>query len=106
MANRKYISYPAEYPRTKELHTSVTAAFVTLLSPASWESDVGLGRFVDTIGCNDSGVFSGVFAFKEKNLRNSTRCIDPIKLKKVLEGRLGVAWQNLGETPWRSYTNY
>lgn len=80
------------------MRTCVTTAFVTLLGPASWEGDVGLGRLVDRIVRNGGGVFSRVFAFKEKDLRNSTRCVDPIELEKLLEGGLGLRWRNLRET--------
>lgn len=88
------------------MHTSVTTTFVTLLGPASWESDVGLGRLVNHVICNGSGVFSGVFSFKEKDLGNSTGCVDPIELEKLLEGGLGLTWENQRETPWGGDANH
>ena len=91
---------------TGELRTGVTAAFVTLLGPTSWEGNVGLRRPVDPIIRNRSNLFSWVLAFKEENLCNSTWCIDPIELEKLLEGRLGLTCRDLGEASWRYDTNH
>lgn len=67
---------------------------------------MGLERLVDPVICNGSDVFSGVLAFKKKDLRNGTRCIDPIELEKLLEGRLGLGWGDLRETPRRGDANH
>ena len=62
-------------------------------------------RAIDPISCNGRGVFSGVLSFKKEYLCNGTRRFDPVELEELLERRLGLAWQNLGEVPWRGDTN-
>ena len=76
----------------KRSRTGITTAFVTLLGPTTWEGDMGLGRLVNPIGCNGSGVFFRVLALKKEDLRNSARCSNPVELEKLLERRLGLVW--------------
>jgi hypothetical protein len=84
MAGRDYVTYCRGYSETEGLRTSITTAFVTILGSTSWESHVGLGRLVDPVIGNGSGVLLGIFTFEEENLRNSTRRIHPIELEKLL----------------------
>jgi len=105
IAERSNVNYHEGYPGERGLHTGVTTAFVTLLGPASRKGDMSARRAIDPIVCNDRGVFSGVFSFKKEDLCNSTRRVDPIELKELLERRLRLVWQNLGKVPWRGDTN-
>jgi len=105
IAEKSNVSYREEYPGAHGLRTGVTATFVTLLGPASRKGDMGARRTIDPIVCNDRGVFSGVLSFEEEDLRGGTRRVDPIELEELLERWLDLAWQNLGETPWRGDTN-
>lgn len=90
----------------QELRTGITTAFVTLFGPTSREGDMSLGGPVNSVSCDYSGVFSGVLAFKEENLRNSTGRVYPIKLEELLECWLGLARQSLREALWRGNTNH
>ena len=105
IAERSNVSRREEYPGTHGPRTCVTAAFVALLGPASRKGDMGARRAIDPIVCNDRGVFSGVLSFKKEDLRNGTRRVNPIELEELLERWLGLAWQNLGEAPWRGDAN-
>ena len=100
IAGGGHISYGGEYLGTWWLRTSVTTAFVTLLGPTSWESNVGLRRPVDPIVRDYGRVISGILPFEEEDLRNSARRVNPIELEEPLEGRLGLRWQNLRKFPW------